>query len=57
MIALKNEGILDLFYVQVEKTDNLIFIRSEQILSKCLIKHLDKKRILISEFLVENDYN
>jgi hypothetical protein len=38
-------------------SDRIILIKYTQLVSKCIIKDLGNGNYLISEFLVDNDYN
>jgi hypothetical protein len=49
--------LLDLFYAEAKISDRIILIKYTQLVSKCIIKDLGNGNYLISEFLVDNDYN
>jgi hypothetical protein len=57
LLSLKRQGILDLFYAEAKISDRIILIKYTQLVSKCIIKDLGNGNYLISEFLVDNDYN
>jgi hypothetical protein len=54
---LKRTGILNLFFCFAEKSEKIIIISKDKIISKCVIQELNDGKFNISEFPVENDYN
>ena len=57
LVGLKRQGILDLYYAECQINNTIILIKYSQLVSKCIIKELENGFFLVSEYLIDNDYN
>ena len=54
---LKRQGVLNLYYSSVVRSDKIIIISQDKVISKCIIQDFKNGKYNISEFPVENAYN